>query len=104
MKAQRVRRLIANDFQKVFSDGVDLLLTPTQLSDAPRYDWFSEADNRTRTQENDVFTQPANMAGMTCMIKSTHDIRKHSKPYIGKHSVKYTHVDGLVRSPSVCVF
>jgi Asp-tRNA(Asn)/Glu-tRNA(Gln) amidotransferase A subunit family amidase len=47
----------------VFSSGIDVLLTPTVLGDAPRYDWFSKADNRTRTQEQDVFTQPSNMAG-----------------------------------------
>ena len=64
MKAQKVRRLIANDFQQVFNAGVDVLLTPTVLGDAPRFSWFSKADNRTRTQEQDVFTQPVNMAGM----------------------------------------
>ena len=63
VKAQQLRRLITMDFQKVFDSGVDLLLTPTVLSDAPEYSWFSKADNRTRTSEQDVFTQPANMAG-----------------------------------------
>ncbi len=43
--------------------GVDLLLTPTVLGDAPWYSEFSQADNRTRTQEQDVFTQPVNLAG-----------------------------------------
>lgn len=64
VKAQKVRRLIANDFQQVFNAGVDVLLTPTVLGDAPRFSWFSKADNRTRTQEQDVFTQPVNMAGL----------------------------------------
>jgi len=63
IKAQKVRRLIANDFRQVFDAGVDVLLTPTVLGDAPRFSWFSKADNRTRTQEQDVFTQPVNMAG-----------------------------------------
>jgi aspartyl-tRNA(Asn)/glutamyl-tRNA(Gln) amidotransferase subunit A len=63
-QAQKIRRLISNDFWKVYESGIDLLLTPTVLSDAPKYDYFSKADNRTRTQEQDVFTQPVNMAGV----------------------------------------
>ena len=63
MQAQKVRRLIFDDFRKVYADGVDVLLAPTTLSDAPHYAQFSEADNSTRTQEQDVFTQPVNMAG-----------------------------------------
>ena len=63
IQALKIRRLIADDFDKVFSQGIDMLLTPTLLGDAPHYDWFSQADNRTRTQEQDVFTQPVNMAG-----------------------------------------
>ena len=63
MQAQRVRRLIAQDFWKVFDSGVDILLTPTVLGDAPTYSSFSKFDNRARTQEQDVFTQPVNMAG-----------------------------------------
>lgn len=64
LQAQKIRRLISNDFWDVFQGGVDLLLTPTVLSDAPVYDSFSKADNRTRTQEQDVFTQAVNMAGV----------------------------------------
>jgi len=52
----------------VFASGIDVLLTPTVLGDAPRYSWFSKADNRTRTQEQDVFTQPVNMAGMLLLV------------------------------------
>lgn len=63
-KAQQVRRLIADDFNRVFNDGIDVLLTPTLLGDAPKYSSFSKADSRTRTQEQDVFTQPVNMAGI----------------------------------------
>ncbi|XP_069134824.1 glutamyl-tRNA(Gln) amidotransferase subunit A, mitochondrial-like isoform X2 [Argopecten irradians] len=64
LKAQRVRRLIQDDFTQVFNAGVDVLLTPTTLTDAPTYDWFTAADNRTRNEQQDVFTQPINMAGV----------------------------------------
>ncbi|KAK3583874.1 hypothetical protein CHS0354_033647 [Potamilus streckersoni] len=64
MKAQKVRRLISEDFQKVYSKKVDILLTPTTPTEAPLYSWFSEQDNRTRTAEQDVYTQPVNMAGV----------------------------------------
>uniref|UniRef100_A0A2C9JWC0 Glutamyl-tRNA(Gln) amidotransferase subunit A, mitochondrial n=1 Tax=Biomphalaria glabrata TaxID=6526 RepID=A0A2C9JWC0_BIOGL len=64
IKAQKVRRLISNDFKSVFSSGVDLLLTPTTLSDSPLHSWFTQEDNRTRCEEQDIFTTPANMAGV----------------------------------------
>jgi len=63
-RAQKLRRLIADDFGNVFATDVDVLLTPTVLGDAPLYSTFSTSDNRTRTQEQDVFTQPANLAGL----------------------------------------
>ncbi|CAL1534154.1 unnamed protein product [Lymnaea stagnalis] len=67
LKAQKVRRLISNDFRQVFSTGVNLLLTPTTLTDAPLHSWFSKQDNRTRCEEQDIFTTPANMAGVPAM-------------------------------------
>lgn len=63
IKAQKVRRLIAADFAKVFSSGVDVLLTPTTLSSAVPYVEFIKEDNRTRSTQDDLFTQAANMAG-----------------------------------------
>ncbi|ETE68036.1 Glutamyl-tRNA(Gln) amidotransferase subunit A, mitochondrial, partial [Ophiophagus hannah] len=62
IKAQKVRRLIATDFAKLFRSGVDILLTPTTLNQAMLYQEFIKEDNRTRSTQDDLFTQAANMA------------------------------------------
>ena len=62
-KALKVRRLITEDFQRVFNQ-VDLLLTPVTLSDAPSYKKFVSSDNRTQTAKYDFCTQPVNLAGL----------------------------------------
>ncbi|XP_044282999.1 glutamyl-tRNA(Gln) amidotransferase subunit A, mitochondrial isoform X2 [Varanus komodoensis] len=64
VKAQKVRRLIATDFTKLFSSGVDILLTPTTLSHSVPYAEFIKEDNRTRSVQDDIFTQAVNMAGL----------------------------------------
>ncbi|KAJ8669038.1 hypothetical protein QAD02_000297 [Eretmocerus hayati] len=64
IRAMKVRRLISDDFENVWKSGVDLLLTPTTLSDAPRYQDFMSEDNQTQCSVQDFCTQPANMAGI----------------------------------------
>lgn len=63
LKALKVRRLICDDFVSAFAS-VDLLLTPTTLSDAPFLKDFTESHNRDQCAVQDFCTQPANMAGI----------------------------------------
>ncbi|PNF29830.1 Glutamyl-tRNA(Gln) amidotransferase subunit A, mitochondrial [Cryptotermes secundus] len=63
LQALKVRRLIAQDFTHAWSSGIDVLLTPTTLTDAPRYSQFISRDNREQCASQDYCTQPANMAG-----------------------------------------
>ena len=58
-----MRRLIANDFDEAFKS-VDLLLTPTTLTDAPDYEDFVQSNNRDQCAVQDFCTQPANMGGV----------------------------------------
>ncbi|XP_014670631.1 PREDICTED: glutamyl-tRNA(Gln) amidotransferase subunit A, mitochondrial-like [Priapulus caudatus] len=64
VQAQKVRQLITADFRRAFDAGVDVLLTPTTLTVAPPYKEATQHDNRTMSAQEDVFTQPANMAGL----------------------------------------
>jgi Asp-tRNA(Asn)/Glu-tRNA(Gln) amidotransferase A subunit family amidase len=61
IQAQRVRRLVLNDFNKNFSHGVcDVILTPTCTSVAfPIAQHMNPVDNYL----NDVFTVPSSLAG-----------------------------------------
>lgn len=69
-QALKVRRLIMNDFDRVWDD-VQVLLTPTTLSTAPRYSDFVKKTNRDQCALQDFCTQPANMAGNLKFGKST---------------------------------
>ncbi|XP_012523641.2 glutamyl-tRNA(Gln) amidotransferase subunit A, mitochondrial [Monomorium pharaonis] len=64
VKAMKMRRLIAQDFDVLWNNNIDLLLTPTTLTEAPRYDEFVQLDNQTQCLIQDHCTQPANMAGL----------------------------------------
>ncbi|XP_072035694.1 glutamyl-tRNA(Gln) amidotransferase subunit A, mitochondrial-like [Amphiura filiformis] len=78
-QAMKVRRLIAEDFQKVYDSGVDVLLTPTTLSDAIKYRQFAAIDHRAQSEQQDVLTQPINLAGVPA-INVPITLSSHSLP------------------------
>ena len=61
LKAQRVRALIAQDFEKAFKD-VDVILTPTTPSAA--FGIGERMDDPIAMYLNDVYTVPTSMAGL----------------------------------------
>lgn len=65
-KAQRVRTLIKQDFEKVYADGVDAILTPATPSAAFGVDAMSTA-SPIEMYLNDIFTVTVNMAGLPGM-------------------------------------
>ncbi|QFU09515.1 Glutamyl-tRNA(Gln) amidotransferase subunit A [Rhodobacteraceae bacterium THAF1] len=62
-RARRVRTLIKRDFEQVFADGVDAILTPTTPSAAFGLGAMADADP-VQMYLNDVFTVTTNLAGL----------------------------------------
>ncbi|WP_308915736.1 Asp-tRNA(Asn)/Glu-tRNA(Gln) amidotransferase subunit GatA [Jannaschia sp. LMIT008] len=62
-RARKVRALIKRDFEQVFEDGVDAILTPTTPSAAFPLGAMADADP-IRMYLNDVFTVTVNLAGL----------------------------------------
>ena len=62
-RAQRVRTLIKQDFEKVFADGIDAILTPATPSAAFGIGEMADADP-IKMYLNDVFTVTVNLAGL----------------------------------------
>lgn len=62
--AQKIRRLIKQDFVEAF-EKVDVILTPTTPSEA--FAIGQKMDDPVAMYLNDVFTVPANLAGLPCM-------------------------------------
>ncbi|MEM9969732.1 MAG: Asp-tRNA(Asn)/Glu-tRNA(Gln) amidotransferase subunit GatA [Pseudomonadota bacterium] len=61
-RARRVRALIKRDFEDVFADGVDAILTPATPSAA--FPLGQEFDDPVQMYLNDVFTVTVNLAGL----------------------------------------
>ncbi len=64
-RAQKVRRLIARDFQEVWDQGIDLLFTPT--APTPAFPLGEKADDPVSMYLSDVFTVTANLAGIPAL-------------------------------------
>ena len=64
LRAQKVRTLIKQDFQKVFNDGIDMILTPATPSAAFAIGDEEMASDPVKMFLNDVFTVTVNMAGL----------------------------------------
>lgn len=62
-RARRVRALIKRDFETVFADGIDAILTPTTPSAAFGLGEMADADP-VQMYLNDVFTVTVNLAGL----------------------------------------
>jgi len=61
LKAQKVRKLIANDFTEAFKE-CDFILTPTAPSSA--FSLGEKEDDPIKMYLNDIFTVPASLAGL----------------------------------------
>jgi aspartyl-tRNA(Asn)/glutamyl-tRNA(Gln) amidotransferase subunit A len=64
LKAQKIRRLIAQDFDKAFAE-VDLLLTPT--SPTPAFHKGQLTDDPVAMYQQDLYTVPTSLAGLPAM-------------------------------------
>ena len=71
LKAQKVRQLIKNDFDKAFNQ-VDAILTPSTPSAA--FKIGEKTDDPISMYLNDIFTVPINLAGIPAMsVPAGHD-------------------------------
>lgn len=64
IKAQKVRTLIKRDFENVFNDGIDTILTPATPSAAFAIGDKDMAADPVKMYLNDIFTVTVNMAGL----------------------------------------
>lgn len=62
-RAQRVRTLIKRDFEQVFNDGIDAILTPATPNSAFKLGEIADSDP-IKMYLNDVFTVTVNLAGL----------------------------------------
>ncbi|MEM0900365.1 MAG: amidase, partial [Pseudomonadota bacterium] len=64
LRAQKVRTLIKRDFETVFGEGVDTILTPATPSAAFPIGDKEMATDPVKMYLNDIFTVTVNMAGL----------------------------------------
>ncbi|MCX7616111.1 MAG: Asp-tRNA(Asn)/Glu-tRNA(Gln) amidotransferase subunit GatA [Patescibacteria group bacterium] len=79
-KAQKVRRLILNDFENVFQkgkDGVDVILAP--VSPTKAFEIGAKADDPLAMYLADIFTIPANLAGLCALSLPAENPQNFSK-------------------------
>lgn len=95
VKAMKMRRLIAQDFEHVWNSNVDILLTPTTLSDAPSYKDYVQSDNQTQCSVQDFCTQPANMAGIPALSLPV-EISRKGLPLSLQLMAPYLHEERLL--------
>jgi len=67
LRAQKIRTLIKRDFERVFADGVDAILTPATPTAAFGIG-EKGSDNPVAMYLNDVFTVTVNMAGLPGLV------------------------------------
>ncbi|WP_138429735.1 amidase family protein [Fodinibius saliphilus] len=76
-KAQKVRRLIKEDFTKAFED-VDVIISPTAPTTA--FDLGTNEDNPVQMYLNDIYTTSANLAGI-CGLSVPAGTHSNGLPY-----------------------
>jgi aspartyl-tRNA(Asn)/glutamyl-tRNA(Gln) amidotransferase subunit A len=67
LRAQKIRTLIKRDFERVFADGVDAILTPATPSAAFGIG-EKGSDDPVEMYLNDIFTVTVNMAGLPGLV------------------------------------
>ena len=67
VRAQKIRTLIRRDFERVFADGIDAILTPATPSAAFGIGEKGSADP-VEMYLNDIFTVTVNMAGLPGLV------------------------------------
>jgi aspartyl-tRNA(Asn)/glutamyl-tRNA(Gln) amidotransferase subunit A len=65
LQAQKVRRLIYDDFKRAFASDVDLVLSPTATDVA--FKFGAKSDDPVAMYLNDIYTIAANLAGIPAM-------------------------------------
>ena len=84
LQAQKVRRLIYNDFLEAFKS-IDVILAPT--TPTPAFSIANPPTNPVDMYLNDIFTIPASLAGLPTMSVPTHLVNglPMGLQLIGKH-------------------